>query len=170
MYIVAIFVNEIWTYKRFRALSPPTCVQKMSAPSSTLARGLRSAAGQPSSKHKGKARAPIAGILVAIAGSSLYVAHESRRLRLEESPFELEKAPTDWRQRSQLREKVASSFFWGLNRFNVVSPQTTSSDKPKSNVENVKKPRHLPLLDGMVLRDLQLHEQYAGTSFAFSCL
>lgn len=53
-----------------------------------------------------------------------------------------------------LPDQSRSAFAWGSNRHGVVNPQ--------DQADQLKKPKVLAFLDGLVLRDLALHEQYAG--------
>lgn len=80
---------------------------------------------------------------------------------LAEAP---EVAPASSSKRSEakvLPDLSKSTFVWGSNKHGIVDPDDKSA-------EQCKRPRSLGLLEGMVLRDLALHEQYAGAPDLFS--
>ena len=81
------------------------------------------------------------------------------RAQAEEAkrPPAVEVTPADYKQRSLLHDghRSQGSFAWGDNSAGLVSP----GDK---KLEMVRKPKPLPLLDGLALRDLALADDYAG--------
>lgn len=95
----------------------------------------------------------------ALAGTSataFCIATAYTTVALAESPANAPAAPI--KRTSTPRDQSKATFAWGKTRHSLAAIQDDVTDQ-------IKKPTPVPALDGVVLRDLAFHDQYAGEPF-----